>query len=70
MGRQSTEFERIVSDIILVHAKLANGEEFRVTPSKAGNFVSVTAVIEAESQQQLDALYQSLTDCELVLMAL
>jgi putative lipoic acid-binding regulatory protein len=39
-------------------------------PSKAGNFVSVTATVEAQSKTQLDAIYQELTDCEQVLMAL
>jgi hypothetical protein len=39
-------------------------------PSKAGNFVSVTATVEAQSQSQLDAIYQELTDCDQVLMAL
>jgi hypothetical protein len=47
-----------------------NDEPIRLSPSKAGTFVSLTAVIEAESQLQLDAIYQDLTDCELVLMAL
>lgn len=70
MGRRSAEFERIVSDIIFTHAQLMSGESIRVTPSKAGNFISVTAVIEAESQRQLDNIYQSLTNCKLVLMAL
>lgn len=70
MGRHSAEFERIVSDIIFTHAQLMSGESIRVTPSKAGNFISVTAVIEARSQRQLDTIYQSLTDCALVLMAL
>lgn len=70
MGRHSAEFERIVSDIIFTHAQLMSGESIKVTPSRAGNFVSVTAVIEAESQRQLDNIYRSLTDCELVLMAL
>jgi putative lipoic acid-binding regulatory protein len=32
--------------------------------------VSVTAVIEARSQEQIDAIYQDLTDCGEVLMAL
>jgi putative lipoic acid-binding regulatory protein len=45
-------------------------EEVQITPSRAGNFVSITAVIEAESQSQLDAIYQDLTDCKLVIMAL
>jgi putative lipoic acid-binding regulatory protein len=70
MGRQSTEFERAVSEIILGHARLIEGESLRMTPSRAGNYVSITAVIEAESQIQLDTIYQSLTDCELVLVAL
>jgi putative lipoic acid-binding regulatory protein len=39
-------------------------------PSKAGNFVSVTAVVEAHSQEQLDAIYQDLSDCAQVLVAL
>jgi hypothetical protein len=70
MGRSSDEFERIISDIIFKHARLMNDEPIRLSPSKAGTFVSLTAVIEAESQLQLDAIYQDLTDCELVLMAL
>ncbi len=70
MGRQSAEFERVVSELILTHAQLVSGESLRVTPSKAGNYVSITAVIEAQSRSQLDTIYQSLTDCELVLVAL
>lgn len=70
MGRQSPEFERIVADIIFAHAELIEGEELRSVPSKAGNFVSITAVVEATSKAQLDAIYQDLTDCEQVLMAL
>jgi uncharacterized protein len=70
MGRSSDDFERIISDIIFRHARLVEGEPLRRSPSKAGTFVSLTAVIEAQSQQQLDAIYQDLTDCELVLMAL
>lgn len=70
MGRQSDEFERLITRIVCAHAELWPDEPVRSLPSKAGNFVSVTAVIEARSQQQLDAIYQELTDCEHVLMAL
>jgi hypothetical protein len=52
------------------HAQLWPDEPIRSTPSKAGNFVSVTATVDAKSQAQLDAIYQELTDCEQVLMAL
>ncbi len=54
------------------HAALWPDEESPVTtnPSSAGNYLSVTVVIEATSQAQLDAIYQDLTDSPDVLMAL
>jgi putative lipoic acid-binding regulatory protein len=70
MGRQSEEFELLITQIVCTHANLWPDEPIRSVPSKAGNFVSVTAVIEAQSQQQLDRIYQDLTDCAQVLMAL
>ena len=70
MGRHSEEFQNAVTDIVTRHAELWPGEDLQLTPSRAGNFLSVTAVIEARSQSQLDAIYQELTDCELVIMAL
>jgi hypothetical protein len=70
MGRQSDGFEALVTRIVCSHAELWPGEPIRLTPSKAGRFVSVTAVVEARSQTQLDAIYQELSDCAHVLMAL
>lgn len=70
MGRHTDEFEGIVTEIVLRHAEFWPGEEVRLLPSKAGTFVSVTTVVEARSKAQLDAIYQELTDCEQVIMAL
>lgn len=70
MGRHSDEFEGRVLELVGQHAEPLVDEPVKVTPSGAGNFVSVTVVIEAQSQQQLDAIYQDLTDSEWVLMAL
>jgi hypothetical protein len=70
MGRQATDFEALVTDIILRHAELWPDEPIRCTPSKAGRFVSVTAVIKAESQEQLDAIYLDLSDSDRILVAL
>lgn len=70
MGRNSDRFEEIIIHIVTSHAGLWPGEPVRSTPSKAGNFISVTAVVDAHSQEQLDAIYQELTDCDKVLMAL
>jgi len=70
MGRNSDDFTAVISEIILSRAELADGEMIRTSPSKAGNYLALTAVIEAQSQQQLDAIYQALTDCKQVVMAL
>ena len=70
MGRRTDGFEKLVTGIVSSHAELWPGEAVRSTLSRAGRFVSVTAVIEARSQEQIDAIYQDLTDCGEVLMAL
>ena len=70
MGRQTGDFEDRVLELIGRHAQPLADEPVKVNPSAAGNFVSVTVVIEADSQQQLDAIYQDLTDSDWVLMAL
>jgi len=70
MGRATDDFESLVSELILEHASLVEGEPIQSRPSKDGNYVSITAVIEAESQAQLDAIYLALTDCNAVLLAL
>ena len=70
MGRHSDDFQDVVETIIFRHAQAWPEEEVQLTPSREGNFVSVTAVIEATSQDQLDSIYQDLTDCEQILMAL
>lgn len=70
MGRHSDDFQAAVEQIVFRYAQMWPGEQVQITPSRAGNFVSVTTVIEAQSQTQLDSIYQDLTDCELVIMAL
>jgi putative lipoic acid-binding regulatory protein len=70
MGRNSDDFEEIVTGIVMTHSELWPDEPIRSAPSSEGNFVSITAVIEARSQPQLDAIYQALTDCDQVMMAL
>ncbi|WKJ91481.1 DUF493 domain-containing protein [Methylomonas montana] len=70
MGKSRDDFDAIVVEIIRRH--VADIREGAVTtkPSKAGNYLSVTVVIEAHSREQLDAIYMGLTACPDVLMAL
>jgi putative lipoic acid-binding regulatory protein len=70
MGRSAADFEEIVSRIVFRHAQLFAGEQVYTRPSGSGNFLSVTIVVEAQSKNQLDQIYQDLTACEQVLMAL
>ena len=70
MGRGDDGFEALVTSIILAHADAFAGEVVKTQPSSPGKFLSVTVTIEATSKAQLDRIYQDLTDCEQVLVAL
>lgn len=70
MGRQEEGFEPLVTGIVLSRASLYPGEAVTTSPSSNGKYISVTIVIEAISKGQLDSIYQDLTDCEQVLIAL
>ncbi len=70
MGRNDETFVSTVSEIILSQAELFEGEEITRTPSKAGTYLSLTVTINAQSLQQLDSIYQALTDSDQVVMAL
>ena len=70
MGRGEAGFEALVTGIVLAHAEIFVGESITSVPSSTGKFLSVTVTIEAVSKAQLDRIYQDLTDCEQVLVAL
>ncbi len=70
MGRGEAGFEALVTGIVLAHAEIFVGESITSVSSSTGKFLSVTVTIEAVSKAQLDRIYQDLTDCEQVLVAL
>ncbi|OOZ39923.1 transcriptional regulator [Solemya pervernicosa gill symbiont] len=70
MGRDEGEFETLVVELVRKHAPDLGEGAVTTRPSKGGSFLSVTVTVRATSQQQLDNIYQSLTDCEQVLMSL
>ena len=70
MGRNADDFEQLVTTLVFRHAAPVPGEAVKVSESGQGNFVSVTVTVEATSKDQLDRIYQDLTDNEQVLMAL
>jgi putative lipoic acid-binding regulatory protein len=70
MGRKEDGFATLIETIVLAHAETYAGEEVTINASGSGNFISVTVTIEALSKDQLDRIYQALTDCDKVLVAL
>ena len=70
MGRQGTELARVAREIVERHAGELEAARITERPSTAGNFLALTFTIEAQSQEQLDAIYRELSAHELVLMAL
>ncbi|MDX2417457.1 MAG: DUF493 domain-containing protein [Xanthomonadales bacterium] len=70
MGRNEDGFEVLVTKIILNHAEMFTGDTVTTNLSSSGKYLSVTVTIEAVSKAQLDLIYQDLTDCGQVLVAL
>jgi uncharacterized protein len=70
MGKADMELDLLVVEIVRRHAPATKDSAVTTRPSKDGNFIAVTVVVEASSKRQLDAIYQDLTDHPHVLMAL
>ena len=70
MGLSGTDFDLLVVEIVARHAGQVHEGAVTARPSSNGKYVSVTVVIQAQSKQQLDAIYSELTAHERVLMAL
>ena len=75
MGRMHSKesdegFAQMVLGVVLKHAPDFDAGTVEMRPSKKGNFISVTATINAQSKAQIDAIYLELTGNPLVLMAL
>ena len=70
LGKAGPELDIRVVEIIRRHAPDFGAGAVTLKPSKGGKYTSVTVTIQATSKQQLDAIYQDLTDCPEVIMAL
>lgn len=70
MGRNEAEFRATARALVEKHAGAVDDDAVQASLSRNERFVSVTVTINATSQQQLDAIYQDVTDHEDVLMAL
>jgi hypothetical protein len=70
MGRAQGDFAAVVIEIVRRHAPGLDDGQVTRRESSGGKWLAVTVTIEAESRAQLDAIYQDLTDHELVVWAI
>lgn len=70
MGLAIHDLEVVVFEIINLHAPDTPKDAMKTRESSNGKYISVTVTVNAQSQTQLDAIYQSLTDHEHIIMAL
>ncbi len=66
IGLDHGDFQSTVTRIISAHAGELPEDAITVNPSSNGKYLSVSVVITAKSQTQLDAIYQELTALESV----
>lgn len=69
MGLDDGEFQETVIEIIGNHCEI-NQQQITCRGSANGKYLSVSVTIQAESREQLDAIYDALTAHEKVLMRL
>ncbi len=70
MGRTQAGFAQAVVAVVRKHAPDFDPATLEMRASRAGNYLSVTATIQARSRAQLDDLYRDLTSHPMVTMVL
>jgi len=70
MGRCDSDLKILTRAIVERHAGPLGDERVKTRTSGDGNFLALTYTINAQSREQLDAIYRELTACKAVVMAL
>ena len=70
IGRRNDEFRSLALGIVQKHVGMVDAARIEERPSKDGTYLSLTCTFQAQSREQLDALYRELTSCEKMLVVL
>jgi uncharacterized protein len=70
MGKRQDGFAQAIVDIVLQFAPDFDPATLDIKPSREGNYLGLTATINATSKRQLDDLYRALTAHPMVKIAL
>ena len=70
MGRRQDGFAQAIAEIVRRHAPDFDAATLEMRTSSAGNYLSITATVNATSREQLDNLYRELVAQPMVAMVL
>jgi putative lipoic acid-binding regulatory protein len=70
LGKERPDFQNHVVGLISSHVGEVATTDIVVRPSSKGNFLALTVTISADSREQLDNVYRSLTASKRVLFVL
>jgi uncharacterized protein len=70
MGPNHPAFVETMTHLVRRHAEDFDPQSASSRPSREGKYLSLTVTIRATSREQLDAIYQALSDHPMVSMAL
>jgi uncharacterized protein len=70
MGAATDDFRSLVLGIITQHFGEPAAADIEERPSGGARYLGITITVEAQSKDQLDAVYRDLTSCRHVLVAL
>lgn len=69
-GLGTDDLEQTVLEIVGRHSPGIRPGSVSRRPSNGGKYLAITVTIRADSKRQLDAIYQDLTDCPTIMMAM
>ena len=70
MGRRVDQFAQTIVTVVQKHAPDFDASTVEIRSSREGNYLSLTATINATSREQLDRLYRELSNHPLVKVVL
>ncbi len=70
MGLSGDAIEEIFTNIVRQHLPHQETFDIKRKDSKNGKYISITIILKAQNREQLDAVYQDLSDHEKILMTL
>ena len=70
MGRADAAFSDTAVGLVERHVGKVAADAIQTSASRNGNFLSVTVTIDAQSQEQIDDIYNDLSNHEDILVAL